>query len=94
MAMFVYRLVFMVNLLILCVVHILAAPTPTTFSAATDTLSYLEGGFEGGSKVWLHFPAVHLAMFTFSVATTDPVWNLIWYCVMFPVEPGHGFIVS
>ena len=73
-----------------CVVHVLSAPIPTTFSAVTDTLSYLEGGFEGGSKVWLHLPAVHLAMFTFSVATTDPVWILILYCVMFQVEPGHA----
>ena len=60
-----------------CAVHVLAAPTPTTFSAATDTLSKLEGGFEGGSKVWLHFQAVHSVMFTFSAATTDPVWKLI-----------------
>ena len=38
------------------------APTPTTFSAATDTLSQLEGGFEGGSKVWLQVmsaPSLH-----------------------------------
>ena len=27
------------NSLIVCVVHVLASPTPTTFSAATDTLS-------------------------------------------------------
>ena len=27
------------NSLMVCVVHALAAPTPTTFSAATDTLS-------------------------------------------------------
>ena len=27
------------NLLMLCAVHVLAGPTPTTFSAATDTLS-------------------------------------------------------
>ena len=56
-----------------CVVNVLAAPTPTTFSADADTLSELEGGFEGGSKVWLHLPAVHLAVFTSSVSTTDSV---------------------
>ena len=39
------------NSLMVCVVQLFAAPTPTTFSAATDTLSKLEGGFEGGSKV-------------------------------------------
>ena len=44
------------------VVHGVAGSIPTTFSAATDTLSQLEGGFEGGSKVWLHLPAVHLVM--------------------------------
>ena len=77
------------HLLIVFVIHVLAAPTPTTFSAVTDTLLQLEGGFEDGSKVWLHLPAVHLATFTFPVITTDPVWKLIWYCVMFPVTPGH-----
>ena len=75
------------NLLMVCDVHVLAAPTPTTFSAATDTLSYLGGGFEGGSKVWLHLPAVHVVMFTLSVDTTEPEWKLIWYCVMFPLGP-------
>ena len=29
----------MFNSLMVCIVHVLAAPTPTTFSAATDTLS-------------------------------------------------------
>ena len=58
--------------LMVCAVHVLVAPTPTTFSAATDTLSYLEGGFEGGSKVWLHLPAVHLVLFTLSAAITEP----------------------
>ena len=56
-----------------CAVHFVAAPIPTTFSAATDTLLYVERGFEGGSKVWLHLPAVQLAMFVFSVDTTDPL---------------------
>ena len=77
-----YRLVVRMmkfNSLMVCDVHVLAGPTPTTFSAATDTLSYFEGGFEGGSKVWLHLPAVHAAMFTL------PVIPLIWYCVMFPL---------
>ena len=41
--------------------------------------------------MWLHLPDVHLAMFTFSVVTTDPVWKPIWYCVMFPVTSGIGF---
>ena len=78
------------NSLMACVVHNLAGPTPTTFLAATDALSYFEGEFEGGSKVWLHLPAVHLAMFTFSVLVTDSVQKLIWYCVMFPFGPGHA----
>ena len=77
-----------------CVVSFLSAPTPTTFSAATDTLLKLEGGFEGGSKVWLHLPVMHLAMFTFSATTPDPVRKLILYCVMFPLGPGHESITS
>ena len=70
-----------------CVVHGLVAPTPTTFSAATDTLSQLEVGFEGGSKVWLHLTAVQLEMFTFSIGTTDTVRELIWYWYC---GPGHA----
>ena len=39
------------NSLMGCAVHNLAGPTPTTFTAATDTLSYIDEGFEGGSNV-------------------------------------------
>ena len=65
------------NSLITCVTHFLAAPTPTTFLAATDTYSYLEGGFEVGLKVWLHLPAVHSEMLTFLMITEELAWNLI-----------------
>ena len=76
--------------LIDCAVHFVAASCPTTFSAATDTLSKLEGRFEGGWRVWLHLLVVHLAMFTFSLFTVDPLWNLIWYCVMIPLGALHA----
>ena len=39
--------------------------------------------------MWLHLPLVHSALFKTSVAIEDPVWNLIWYCVMPPLGPGH-----
>ena len=57
-----------------CAVHIPAGPTPTIFSAATNTLSKLEGTLLlKRLKVWLHLPTLHAIMFTFSVATKEPV---------------------
>ena len=35
-------------------------------------------------------PAVHSEGPTLCVYTEDLVWNLIWYCVMFPLGPGHA----
>ena len=56
-----------------CAVHACAGPTPTTFSAATDTLSKLEGTLLlKRLNVLLHLPSLHATMFTFSVATKDP----------------------
>ena len=82
------------NSLMVWVVHNLAGPTPTTFSAAIDTLSYLEREFECGSKVWVHLPPVHLviltsSVFTFLVLVRDTVQKLILYCVMSQFGPGH-----
>lgn len=34
-----------------CAVHVLAGPNPTIFPAATDTLTWLEGRFVGGSNM-------------------------------------------
>ena len=41
-------------------------------------------------KVWLHLPAIHLALLTFTVTIEDAVWKLIWYCAMSPLGLGHA----
>ena len=89
----VIQQVFFGHLQIVCVVQFFAAPTPTTFWAATDTctLPKLE---RFGMKRWLHLPFTHPAMVTIIVSTKDSVWNLIWYWVMSPDTFGHGSIGS
>ena len=47
------------NSLMGCAVHVLAVPTPTTFSAATDTLSYNMGRFMSGSNECQHILELH-----------------------------------
>ena len=42
--------------------------------------------------MWLHLPPVHAVMFTLRASTKDPVYNLIWYCVMLSLRPGQTFM--
>ena len=79
---------------IVCV-QILAAPFPTTFSAATVKLLYFDGTlpftrWEVGIMWRLHLPSMHSETVTVSVMVTFSARKWNWYCVMFPLTPGHG----